>query len=109
IHSPSKKEEPVSATKQDVKTTQVHTPLSILVAEDDAVSQLLAVKLLESAGHRVTTACNGKETVALSATEMFDLVLMDVQMPEMDGFEATAMIRAREGETSHIPIYAITA
>jgi signal transduction histidine kinase/CheY-like chemotaxis protein len=109
-HSSSKKEELVSATKEEfVKTTQVHRPLSILVAEDDAVSQLLAVKLLESAGHRITTACNGKETVALSATEAFDLVLMDVQMPEMDGFEATAMIRAREGETCHIPIYAITA
>jgi signal transduction histidine kinase/ActR/RegA family two-component response regulator len=110
IHSSSKKEEPVSAIKEQcVKTTEAHRPLSILVAEDDAVSQLLAVKLLKSAGHRITTACNGKEAVALSATELFDVVLMDVQMPEMDGFEATAMIRAREGESCHIPIYAITA
>ena len=85
-------------------------PLRILVAEDSPVNQKLATALLETQGHRVTVANNGKEALAALESERFDLVLMDVQMPEMDGLEATAAIRDQEKRTGvHIPIIAMTA
>src|SRR6202049_1865051 len=81
--------------------------LRVLVAEDNAVNQRLAARLLEKRGHRVTVTSNGREAVEALANQTFDLVLMDVQMPEMDGFEATALILEREKHTgSHIPIIA---
>jgi two-component system sensor histidine kinase/response regulator len=84
--------------------------LSILVAEDNPTNQKLVVLLLEQEGHRVTTVPNGRAAVTTSAEQTFDLILMDVQMPEMDGFEATAAIRLRERATgAHIPIVAMTA
>ena len=82
----------------------------ILVAEDNPVNQVVAARLLERRGHRVTVAANGREAVAAVERERFDLVLMDVQMPEMDGFEATAEIRQAEtGTGRHLPIFAMTA
>ena len=84
--------------------------LHILLAEDSLVNQKLAVALLEGQGHTVTVVNNGKEAVAATAAQKFDLVLMDVQMPEMDGLEATEQIRAREQQTgTHLPIIAMTA
>ena len=84
--------------------------LRVLLAEDNVVNQRLAASLLERRGHQVTIANNGREAVELSARQRFDAVLMDVQMPEMGGFDATAAIRAREGEGGdHIPIIAMTA
>jgi CheY-like chemotaxis protein/anti-sigma regulatory factor (Ser/Thr protein kinase) len=84
--------------------------LRILLAEDNAVNQLVARKLLDRRGHEVTVACNGREALDLFDDRAFDLILMDVQMPEMDGFEATAALRAREAGTGrHIPIVAMTA
>ncbi len=84
--------------------------LRILLAEDNRVNQTLATRLLAKRGHTVVVAGNGHEAIARLAQESFDLVLMDVQMPEMDGFEATAAIRAREWNTgTHIPIVAMTA
>ena len=84
--------------------------LHILVAEDNLTNQKLVTLLLEQQRHRVTMVANGREAVARSGERRFDLILMDVQMPEMDGFEATAAIRRREDTTgTHIPIVAMTA
>ncbi len=84
--------------------------LRVLIAEDNAVNQRLASRLLEKRGHRVTVTANGREAVEALANQTFDLVLMDVQMPEMDGIEATAVIRGREMRGStHLPIIALTA
>ncbi len=84
--------------------------LHILLAEDSLVNQKLAVALLEGQGHKVRVANNGREAIAALQTEKFDMVLMDVQMPEMDGLEAAEKIRAREQHTgTHIPIIAMTA
>jgi CheY-like chemotaxis protein/HPt (histidine-containing phosphotransfer) domain-containing protein len=95
---------------QPVAESQEVRGLRILLAEDSLVNQKLAMALLQDRGHSVTLARNGSEAVAISAGSPFDLILMDVQMPEMDGFEATTAIREREGETGQrIPIVAMTA
>jgi PAS domain S-box-containing protein len=86
------------------------TVLRVLVAEDNAVNQRLAVRMLEKRGHRVTVAGNGREALDALAKDTFDLVLMDVQMPEMDGVEATAGIREGEkGTGRHQIVIAVTA
>lgn len=84
--------------------------LRILVAEDNPVNQRLIVRLLEKRGHRVVLAANGQEALAVLDVEPFDIVFMDVQMPEMDGYEATAAIRTKEKSTgAHQAIIALTA
>ena len=84
--------------------------LRILVAEDNLVNQKLATRLLEKAGHMVVVAANGRHALEALESESFDLVLMDVQMPEMDGLDAAAAIREREQRTrEHQPIIAMTA
>ena len=84
--------------------------LNILLAEDNLINQKLAVALLTKNGHRVTVAVNGAEALKISAATDFDLILMDLQMPVMDGLAATEAIRLREGETGkHVPIVAMTA
>jgi PAS domain S-box-containing protein len=85
-------------------------PLRILLAEDSYANQRLAVGLLTKWGHQVTVANNGREAVAAVESGNFDLVLMDVQMPEMDGHQAAAAIREREQRLGgHLPIVAMTA
>ena len=84
-------------------------PLNILVVEDNAVNQKVAQKILEKLGHRVTLAGNGKEAIEIWQAQKFDVILMDVQMPVMDGLEATKEIRRLEAGKTHIPIYALTA
>ncbi len=87
-----------------------HRPLRILLAEDNLVNQQLAVILLEQWGHSVAVAETGFETLALLGNGNFDLILMDIQMPELGGLEATRMIReAESGSGRHIPIVAMTA
>ena len=86
------------------------TGLRVLVAEDNAVNQRVAVGLLKKAGHSVVVAENGRVALEVLAAQDFDLILMDVQMPEMNGFEATAEIRRREQFSGqHIPVIAMTA
>jgi len=82
----------------------------ILLAEDNAVNQTLAVRILEKRGFVVSVASDGRDAVAALERGAFDLILMDVQMPDMDGFEATAAIRSKEKLSGgHIPIIAMTA
>lgn len=84
--------------------------LKILLAEDNSINQHLAVSLLQKRGHDVIVADSGKAVLKTLENHSFDLILMDVQMPEMDGLEATAVIRASEKKTGkHIPIVAMTA
>jgi two-component system, sensor histidine kinase and response regulator len=85
-------------------------PLKILLAEDNRVNQAVATAMLSKRGHRVTVAVNGLEALEALAAGGFDLVLMDVQMPELDGFAATRAIREREvGGARRIPVIAMTA
>jgi two-component system sensor histidine kinase/response regulator len=94
---------------QDWEEARLPT-LRILVAEDSVFNQQLAVGLLEKYGHSVVIARNGKEAIGAWVAQQFDVVLMDVEMPEMDGFEATAVIRTQERHKgTHIPIIAMTA
>jgi CheY-like chemotaxis protein/HPt (histidine-containing phosphotransfer) domain-containing protein len=84
--------------------------LHILVAEDNPTNQKLVVALLEQQGHRVELASDGRQALAQAAEQDFDLILMDVQMPELSGLEACAAIREREsGTRTHVPIVALTA
>jgi signal transduction histidine kinase/CheY-like chemotaxis protein len=84
--------------------------LRILLAEDNLVNQKLAKRLLEKRGHSVTTALNGREALDAMAGGRFDLVLMDVQMPEMDGLQATVEIRRRDRRSGgHTPVLIVTA
>jgi two-component system sensor histidine kinase/response regulator len=92
-----------------VSSVRAATGKKALVVEDNPVNQLLAVKLLERAGWSVTTVWNGAEAIAIVARERFDVILMDCQMPVMDGYEATARIRASDGPARNMPIIAMTA
>ena len=88
----------------------LHAINTFSMAEDNVVNQELATTLLTKWGNAVTMADNGKRVLEILETQPFDLVLMDVQMPGIDGLEATAEIRRREkGSERHIPIIAMTA
>ncbi|MCC7014010.1 MAG: response regulator [Planctomycetes bacterium] len=81
----------------------------VLLVEDNRVNQMVARRMLERMGHTVALAENGREALELTAEQQFDVVLMDCQMPEMDGYEATRAIRVREAGARHLPIVAMTA
>ncbi|HEY7492575.1 MAG TPA: GAF domain-containing protein, partial [Candidatus Tectomicrobia bacterium] len=107
LATPSATPSPVVASRAPRET---YRPLRVLLAEDNVVNQRLATRLMEKRGHTVVVVSTGREALAALAQESFDLVLMDVQMPDMDGLEATAAIRRWEQETSiHVPIVAMTA
>jgi signal transduction histidine kinase/CheY-like chemotaxis protein len=100
---------PVTRTPRPAAHTDA-VKLAVLLAEDNAVNQQLVVRLLEKRGHRVVVTSNGREALKALEKVSFDLVLMDVQMPEMDGFEATAALREKEKVTGgHLPVVALTA
>lgn len=84
-------------------------PLRVLLAEDNPLDQMLTATVLKKAGHRVDLAGDGMEVVEAVRSCHYDLVLMDVQMPEMDGVEAIRLIHGLDGERSRIPIIAMTA
>jgi signal transduction histidine kinase/ligand-binding sensor domain-containing protein/CheY-like chemotaxis protein len=94
-----------------VLPAQPDRPLRILLAEDNIVNQRLVHRVLERMGHRVVVVQNGREAVEAATREPFDAILMDVQMPEMDGFEATGQIRnmERSSQRARTPIVALTA
>jgi len=99
--------------------TEVVTPWSaesgapeagrLLLAEDNLINQKVAVAMLSAAGYRVDTVLDGAAAVRAVATQHYDAILMDIQMPELNGYEATAAIRANEGSDRHTPIIAMTA
>jgi signal transduction histidine kinase/ActR/RegA family two-component response regulator len=104
--------DPEAAFERDlpVGAAVPNRPLRILLTEDNVVNQRLAARLLEKQGHTVQVASNGQEALDMLERERFDIALLDVQMPELDGFEATAQIRAREqAGGGHLPIVAMTA
>ena len=103
---PEPKARPASAPVASAAASR----LRILLVEDNAVNQKLAQRAIQKMGHTILIAENGVQAVATCKRERFDIILMDLQMPEMDGFEATALIRAAErAENLHTPIIAMTA
>jgi two-component system, sensor histidine kinase and response regulator len=102
--------EPGSASQAVMREAPVELRSRILLAEDNAVNQRVAARILEKGGHSVVIVNNGKEALEALQKETFDLVLMDVQMPEMDGLEATMAIRKKEtGNHRRVPVIAMTA
>jgi two-component system sensor histidine kinase/response regulator len=110
LDSSAKKPAIAQQAESHPESTPAQTGLRILLAEDQPVNQKVAVRMLERLGHTTVVACDGNRAIATLEEASFDAVLMDVQMPEMDGFEAVRIIRAREAMTGkHIPIIALTA
>ena len=81
----------------------------VLLAEDNEINQRITLRLLQKLGYAADAVVNGKDAVDALEKRNYDLVLMDGQMPSMDGFEATAIVRSREGKSRHTPICALTA
>jgi CheY-like chemotaxis protein len=101
--------EPLPAPRSRLASPAVR-PLHILLAEDNEINRTMALNLLERWGHRVKAANTGRAVLSLVEDEAFDVILMDLQMPEMDGFQTTAAIREKEKSTGdHVPIFAMTA
>jgi CheY-like chemotaxis protein len=103
-------EAPESAPADGGTVPREATPLHILLAEDNPVNQVVATSLLRKHGHTVVVVENGRLAVERAAAESFDLILMDLQMPEMDGWDATRRIREHQQSCGRrVPILALTA
>jgi len=102
-------QEVVEEIKVEKEIPRTQNLLQILLAEDDVLNQKVITRMLKEKGHLVQTASNGKEVLAMFAEKQYDVILMDIQMPEMDGIEAAKKIREKEGAREHIPIIALTA
>ncbi|WP_259780868.1 ATP-binding protein [Aestuariispira ectoiniformans] len=115
IEIPFSPEKPETAVKPAIeqkpppRTTSIKSPLRFLVAEDVALNRAIVVSILERHGHIAETVENGREAVDKLRNGKFDLVLMDIRMPVMDGLTATRLIRSEEKNGAHIPVIAITA
>jgi CheY-like chemotaxis protein len=104
VHTPAS-----TGTGPDAKISASPLSLRILLAEDNLVNQRVAMTMLGKMGHRITLATNGREALEQWRQSDFDLILMDVQMPEMTGLQATTQIRREEAVDAHVPIVAMTA
>ncbi len=100
---------PARATTPDLSITSFHQPLAVLVADDNKVNRMVIRKVLERAGHRVTEAEDGEEALNAMLEERFDAVLMDLNMPLMNGIEATKLYRMAAGDRPPLPVIALTA
>jgi CheY-like chemotaxis protein len=109
IGGTQRKQSERSSVRHDAGPERHAHPLRILLAEDNVINRALATGILEKRGHSLVHATNGREAVEAAAREIFDIIFMDIQMPEMDGFEATAEIRKIEGVSKHTTIIAMTA
>jgi CheY-like chemotaxis protein len=99
-----------AATRQPVPMEENHlASIRILIAEDNATNQILARRMIEKIGYKVDAVANGREAIEAMGRIRYHLVLMDCQMPEMDGYEATKEIRRLENNTRHVPVIALTA
>ncbi len=108
LHVPGRQKVRPSAARERARAAR--QPLRVLLAEDNPVNQEVALQMLERRGHSVIVAENGRQALTAIERHKFDLVLMDVQMPEMGGLEATQLIREKEKSTGgHLPIVAMTA
>jgi CheY-like chemotaxis protein len=107
--APSRRAAAVQAPAEEHPRHGAKPPARILLVEDNLLNQKLTKTLLEKAGYQVDVAENGKQALAAVQTTSFDLILMDCQMPEMDGYETTQAIRRQERSGHHVPIIALTA